>query len=81
MKTHFFILIALIVAIASAQNSQFEPNCEDELLRFGIHPENCARFYMCMLNTPVWFDCAEGQIFEQSIRACVPGDSSTCVAF
>jgi hypothetical protein len=64
----------------AAASPEIQAICEDELIRFGVHPNDCTQHFMCMLSRAVVFQCPEGRIYVEELRECVIGDVETCVA-
>jgi hypothetical protein len=79
------VILLAIVALAgvftavSAQ-ADLDAVCRDEMLLFGIHPDDCTRHFVCMLNRPIVFQCPEGRIYVEEMRACIYGNVENCEA-
>lgn len=70
------ILLVALVAVASSQN--LDNVCDDTLILFGRHPDDCQRYFMCMLNQRVDFVCEDDFIFDEDRRRCRLGSRDTC---
>lgn len=79
--TIFAILLCSLIVFANSKataSDDFTNLCEDTFLRFERDPEDCTRYFMCMLSSIVWFRCDEGKIFVPEYRNCFVGDPDTC---
>lgn len=69
-------LVAIAAALASA--SAQEIDCTEEFFRISRHPDDCSRFFTCMIGGRIDFSCDEGEIFDEVRIACRSGRSDTC---
>ncbi|CRL08380.1 CLUMA_CG021328, isoform A [Clunio marinus] len=45
------------------------------------NPNDCTKFYSCVLFIPVTIDCPQNQVFDRYLLKCVPGNPETCEIF
>ncbi|KAG5679494.1 hypothetical protein PVAND_009058 [Polypedilum vanderplanki] len=83
MKASTLILLAIIgllFSVTVSANTDLNALCEDELIRFGIHPDDCTQHFLCALSRPILFQCPPGKVYVQEMRACIYGNVETCEA-
>ncbi|XP_067612790.1 uncharacterized protein [Eurosta solidaginis] len=49
-----------------------------ELIPFPNFPQNCDKYYICMDGTMQQRECAQGNIFNAKLSACVPDTNHVC---
>lgn len=52
--------------------------CEDTFFRVARNPDDCRRFFICMISRRVDFICDAGDIFDEESLSCRRGNPETC---
>ncbi|XP_060822424.1 peritrophin-1-like isoform X3 [Bombus pascuorum] len=74
-----FVVVALLVAFASATPPPECPNDEEEDVILFPNPDDCSSYYSCIRDTPVLMQCNEGLEFNPQLRVCDwPKKNATC---
>lgn len=74
-----FSVTILLALLLCSHNSEAQTNpCSGVIIGNVPHPDNCFKFYTCVLQTPTERTCPVNEIFDVQRLECTPGNQETC---